>query len=141
MAWSKRLIRSGVQFLRASRQERRLFLEALLLLSATALALRVVGFRRWQSFLARRAPLAGGRDRNAAQTLHLARLAVHSVRRASRFSPWPANCLQQSLTLGWLLGRRGIDTELRIGFRKEGGRFEAHAWVEHRRAVLYDPVS
>jgi hypothetical protein len=139
MAWSKWLIRSGVQFLRASWQERQLFLEALLLLSATALALRVIGFRRWQSFLARRASLAGPRDGNMAQTLHLARLAVHSVRRASRYCPWPASCLQQSLTLVWLLYCRRIDSQLRIGVRKEGGRFEAHAWVEHRGVVLYDP--
>jgi hypothetical protein len=128
-----------MKFLRISRQERQLLLEALILLPTTAVALRVVGFRRWQSFLRRRTPPAGPREKTPTQTRHLACLAVTSVRRASRISPWPANCLQQSLTLGWLLSRQGIDTELRIGVRKEGGQFEAHAWVEHQGTVLYDP--
>jgi hypothetical protein len=128
-----------MRFLRASRQERRLLLEALVLLPVTSIALRVVGFRHWQSFLARRTPHAGPRQGGTKQTLDLASLAVTSVTKASRFSPWPANCLQQSLTLGWLLRRRGIDSQLRIGVRKQGGRFEAHAWVEHEGVVLYDP--
>jgi hypothetical protein len=139
MAWSKRLIRNGVKYLRASRQERWLLLEALVLLPVTSVALWVVGFRRWQAFLARRTPHAGPRQQNPEQTLDLARLAVTSVKKVSRFSPWPASCLQQSLTLGWLLRRRGIDSQLRIGVRKEDGRFEAHAWVEHQGVVLYDP--
>ena len=139
MVWSKLLIRKALKFWRASWQERRLLLEALVLLPVTAVALRVVGFRRWQTFLLRRAPQTGHRQNNAEQTLDLARLAVTSVTRASRFSPWRASCLQQSLTLGWLLRRRGIDSQLRIGVRKEDGRFEAHAWVEHQGVVLYDP--
>jgi hypothetical protein len=139
MAWSKRLIRKALKFWRSPRQERRLLLEALVLLPVTAVALRVVGFRRWQSFLTRRAYSAGPRQNPEEQNMHLAHLAVSSVNKASRFSPWPSSCLQQSLTLGWLLRRRGIDSQLRIGVRKAAGRFEAHAWVEHGGVVLYDP--
>ena len=40
--------------------------------------------------------------------------------------------------LWWLLRRRGIAAELRIGARKEVERFEAHAWVEVDSAVLND---
>ena len=40
--------------------------------------------------------------------------------------------------LWWLLRRRGIAAELRIGARKEFERFEAHAWVEVDSAVLND---
>ena len=40
------------------------------------------------------------------------------------------NCLEQSLVLWWLLRRRGIAADLRIGARKDSDRFEAHAWVE-----------
>jgi hypothetical protein len=40
--------------------------------------------------------------------------------------------------LWWLLRRRGIATELRIGARKEFERFEAHAWVEVDAEVLND---
>ena len=40
--------------------------------------------------------------------------------------------------LWWLAARRGIPAELRIGARKQAGRFEAHAWVEMGNVVLND---
>lgn len=40
-------------------------------------------------------------------------------------------CLRQSLVLQWLLGRRGITADLRIGVRKELDGLHAHAWLEH----------
>jgi len=43
--------------------------------------------------------------------------------------------------LWWLLRRRGIAAELRIGARKEFDRFEAHAWVEADSAVLNDATA
>lgn len=42
------------------------------------------------------------------------------------------------MTLWWLLRREGVDPELRIGARKESGKFEAHAWVELDGQVLND---
>jgi len=42
------------------------------------------------------------------------------------------------MVLWWLLQARGIAADLRIGARKETGRFEAHAWVETGGAVLND---
>jgi len=48
------------------------------------------------------------------------------------------NCLERSLTLWWLLGRHGIETELRIGARTVLGQFEAHAWVERDGIALND---
>jgi len=44
------------------------------------------------------------------------------------------------LTLWWLLGRQGIASELRIGVRKEQGRFEAHSWVEYEGVTLNDEL-
>ena len=48
---------------------------------------------------------------------------------ASRHLPLDASCLRQSLLIWWLLLRRGLAAELRIG---AGNReeFLAHAWVE-----------
>jgi hypothetical protein len=42
----------------------------------------------------------------------------------------PENCLVRSLCLQWLLRRRGVASELRIGARLVGGQLESHAWVE-----------
>ncbi|MBE0625932.1 MAG: lasso peptide biosynthesis B2 protein [Burkholderiales bacterium] len=49
---------------------------------------------------------------------------------AGDHGPWPSTCLTRSLLLGWLLHRRGVPSELRIGVRLDEGRLEAHAWVE-----------
>lgn len=58
-------------------------------------------------------------------------IALGAVRRARRHGPYSGTCLSQSLALRWLLGRAGIETELCFGARREQGRFEAHAWLEH----------
>ena len=58
---------------------------------------------------------------------------------ADRHSPMRGTCLERSLALWWLLGRRGITTQLRIGARKSEGKFEAHAWVERNGEVIGEP--
>ena len=65
---------------------------------------------------------------------------------AIKVGPWWPKCLLRSLTLGWLLSRRGIPFVIRIGVpvdtvaakTKHSGDFQAHAWVEHAGIVLND---
>jgi hypothetical protein len=57
---------------------------------------------------------------------------------AARHSFFRSNCLVQSLTLQRLLRRRGIKSQLRIGVRRQQGRFEAHAWVEFAGVPMND---
>ena len=58
------------------------------------------------------------------------------VSAAARFPmPW-ARCLQQSLALCLWLTRQGLQPELKIGVRRMGTDFEAHAWVEYCGEVL-----
>ncbi len=52
------------------------------------------------------------------------------VNTAAGHSPFPATCLTRSLLLVWLLNRRGVKSDLRIGVRLTQGALEAHAWVE-----------
>jgi len=61
---------------------------------------------------------------------------VYAAERHGLFRP---TCLALSLTLWWLLERQGIESHLRVGIRKEGGKFEAHAWVERDGAALNEP--
>ncbi len=61
------------------------------------------------------------------------KLAVHLNRLigyASRLHISGMTCLHRSLTLGWMLNRRGVPAEIRIGVRDARGTFSAHAWVE-----------
>ena len=56
-----------------------------------------------------------------------------------RHSPMRSTCLERSLTLWWLLARKGVTTQLRIGARKSEGKFEAHAWVERNGKAIGEP--
>ncbi len=58
---------------------------------------------------------------------------------AARYSLSPGTCLQQSVTLWWLLAREDISSELRIGVRRPDETFKAHAWVEVQELVVNDP--
>ena len=122
------------RFWRLEAHERRLLVAALLMLPLTRLALRVVGFRRWQSFLTRFVPHSS----QAAPANAAARGAqtARMVRAAAREGLGRPNCLSRSLVLWWLLARQGFPAELRIGARKKDAALEAHAWVELAGRVL-----
>jgi hypothetical protein len=64
------------------------------------------------------------------------RAACRMVIAALRYSFLQYTCLEESLTLWYLLRKQGIEACLRIGVRKENEKFEAHAWVEHRGEAL-----
>ena len=77
--------------------------------------------------------LPPGPTGNLPEAKHLseARVAARMVSVAARHGVYRTNCLKQSLVLWWLLGRRGISSEIKIGVNKEGaGPLNAHAWVE-----------
>jgi hypothetical protein len=109
-------------------------------LSLVALGLRWLGLRRVQALLAWLAPLPAARLEPPSPAAHLdqARRLATLVKQAAAGAPRPLTCLPQALTLWWLLRRRGLLTDLRLGVRKTGGSFEAHAWVEYEGVVLND---
>ena len=125
------------RFWRLSGFERGIALEAAAALVATWVGLRLAGFRRWQAALAWFAPPPAAyiTEQNSVNS---ARMIARMEQSAANHLFFRANCLEQSLTLSWLLHRRGIAAELRIGARKDAGRFEAHAWVESNGVVLND---
>jgi hypothetical protein len=125
------------RFWRLSGFERGVVLEAAGTLVATWVGLRLTGFRRWQAALAWLAPSRAAY--NTEQSLvNSARAVARMEQSAANHLFFRANCLEQSLALWWLLSRRRIAAELRIGARKDAGRFEAHAWVESSGVVLND---
>jgi hypothetical protein len=110
------------------------FLRAAVMLPLISLSLRFRGFLKTRAFLQKSLPPV---ERPAPpETLEL---VVRMVRAAVRHSLSHPNCLQESLVLWWLLGRQGIASELRVGVRKLGPKFEAHAWVEQDGVALNEP--
>jgi hypothetical protein len=121
--------------------EQRLLARLVLLLPAIGAALRLLGFKRTRDLLARLVPTPADQDRLAgASTADEAQRIARLVAIAAHHGLYRATCLRQSLALWWLLRRRGIPAELRIGVRKDSGDLQAHAWVEHAGAPL-DPGS
>ena len=120
--------------------ERRTVLEAAAAMTATWLGMRVAGSSFCKAALSRVGRMADG-NANAANRAsdletanRLARLQIATARNLF----FPTNCLDRSLALCWMLRRRGMPAELRIGARKEAKQLEAHAWVEVGRVVLND---
>jgi len=114
-----------------SSPEKRSLAASVVLLPLSAAALRFVSLRRWQTFLSK-ATTRRRRHRSCIDksALDAAFETARMVRVASARGPYRGNCLQQSVTLWWLLQRQSIEGKIRFGARKDEGRLGAHAWVE-----------
>ena len=122
------------KFLRLRWRDKRRVVEALGFVLAARCLLVFVPFR-WTVALA---SWLGGRfpARREGDLPQLTRLG-YLIGRVSRFVPG-ATCLTQALAMKWMLMRRRIACQLRIGVAKDAdGVFKAHAWLEtESRRVL-----
>jgi hypothetical protein len=117
------------RFLQLNRKQKRTVLIAGVTLVATHIGLRLFGFRAWRKFLGafgRRPAAELVSDESIDRALAIARLQF-SAEQHLFFRP---SCLEHSLVLQLVLRREGIAAAIRVGGRKQSGRFEAHAWVE-----------
>jgi hypothetical protein len=119
------LMRKWIQQFRAlERPAQRLFLRSSVVLPLISISLRWRGFRKTKASLQHFLSVPFG-SRNPDAEAHQ--------------GIGDPSCLVVSLALWWLLARQGIASELRVGIRKDGGTFEAHAWVECGGATLNEP--
>lgn len=116
------------QFSALERPARGLFLRAFVLLPLISVSLRWRGFRKTKASLQYFLSVPYGSQNPDAQTR--ARLTAQMVRAAAQHGIGNPACLERSVALWWLLARQGIASDLRVGIRKDGETFEAHAWVE-----------
>jgi hypothetical protein len=125
------LIRRLKLFRSLDAADRRLLMEALLLPGLIWLGFRTVGVPRTQALLRSWVLGAGAQKLPPGE----AWLNIRSARRAQgivkRRAGIGGHCLVRSLTLWAMLHRRGVPTDLRVGFRKRDGKFEGHAWLEY----------
>ena len=111
-------------------------LEAASGLLMTRAGLLVAGFRRWKTAVEWLTPVTVTESSPEQLEIDFARALERRLFSAARHLPLGTNCLDQSMTLWWMLRRRGIAGELRFGARKGEARFEAHAWVELGETAL-----
>ena len=107
-----------------TRREWGVVLRSTLALPSLALAVRLAKVSRVQ----RRLAADFGTARGDVGTDRIVRIVSAVTRR----HPYRANCLERSLTLWWLLGRHGVDADLRFGVRPSAvdASPDFHAWVE-----------
>ena len=121
------------KFRRLSGMERGIVCESAALIPAAWVAVRVFGFRvgaALQSQGVRSAP------EPKKEYLKLAECIARLASAAAARLPFQTSCLEQSIALCWMLQRRGMNPQLRVGGRKDAEGFEAHAWVEVEGAAL-----
>jgi hypothetical protein len=116
---------------------RGLFLGASVLLPLVSISLKWRGFRQTKALLERFLTVAHGSTNLDVQARTA--LTARMVRAAGYYGIGHPNCLNLSLALWWLLARQGIASDLRVGVRKAGEKFEAHAWVECGGVPLNEP--
>ena len=115
-----------------------MIIEALLLPISISVGSRVLGVPRVQALLRHWA--AGGNPATVS-AIDLIRNARRAQRIAKRLTGIGGHCLARSLTLWAILLRRGLSTNLRVGFRKRDGKIEGHAWLEYESAPINEKVS
>src|SRR5215469_7156517 len=130
------MMRRWRRFRRLSRFERGIVLEAAAGLLIAWLAVRLLGFRICRAVFKDAGTSARNSKALEANSLNIARRIAHleAVTAVNLF--FRASCLEQSLVLCRMLRRRSMNAAIRIGARKEGDRFEAHAWIEMEGNVV-----
>jgi len=102
--------------------------EAWWLLLASDLCLRLFPFPRVDHLFSPRT--ASALSGSSVGQQDVATRCAWATTAAARRHLWPMRCLTRSLCLRWLLGRRGLPAQLRLGVAREADGLLAHAWVE-----------
>lgn len=138
MGWLKSRRADWRNFRGLSAEEKRLLALSTALLPLLVLAHRFFGLRRVQVVLDQFLPKRGGANEVSPECIRFGLVASRMVQIAAKHGVCRVTCLQKSVLLRWLLARRGIQGDLRIGVRKREGQLEAHAWVELLGQALND---
>lgn len=113
-----------------------MFRRAAILLPWVRCSLRLRGYGKTLASLQKRSSSEVHSMKNQAGSRDQVPATCRMVKAALRYSFVRYTCLEESLTLWYLLRGQGIAACLRIGVRKENQKFEAHAWVEHGGEAL-----
>jgi hypothetical protein len=110
--------------------------------AAAAVTLSVVWIRlHWLGLAAVQRWVAGFRPRSTPiPSPENVRRIASLVGATARHLPFPSTCLTRSIALVLMLKKQGIESQLRIGVRKEGAALAAHAWVEFAGVPVNDTL-
>jgi hypothetical protein len=116
------------KFFHLSNREKLGFFEACLVMVFSIIAIKIVPFR----FLSRclGTHMASSPAVNKATNEQSIYLVQKSIDRVSNNFPYKVICMPEAMTAKLMLARRGIDSTLYMGVKKnESGDLAAHAWL------------
>ncbi len=126
-------MRKLLRFLALGSEDRRTLLQAWCFLLLADVRLRRHSYRQVQAGLAQRRS-----GRAPGDAVAVIRRVARLTDLAARHHLRPMTCLRRALATQRLLAERGIVTQLRIGVRKDGEEFGAHAWLEYAGKPIQD---
>jgi hypothetical protein len=129
------LKRAWLRWRQLTVRQRFTLLEAMALMPLAEIFLGLFRYHTLLAFLEKATPLRKGR---ATMSMAKARKMGELANIAAWRGAYKVTCLRRSLVLWWMLRRRGVDSQVRIGVRMENGEFASHAWVERGGVVLND---
>ncbi|HEV2299762.1 MAG TPA: lasso peptide biosynthesis B2 protein [Candidatus Acidoferrales bacterium] len=127
-----------MSYRRLSKNARHDLLLGFVLVPLAVVFVRLFGVGRWRRVEEERERADGELEGPNTTQINEARAEARMIEAASRHGIARGNCLSRSVALWWLLRRKGINAELRIGARRAGEGLEAHAWVELGGTILND---
>ena len=122
------------RLLRLPLGEKRLLVEAVVLVGVGAAALKVVPLRRLGPLIGRRGASAQAEPGEEGQ--RASRRVRRAIMRAAGNVPWEATCLAQAIAAKAMLRARDVPSTLYFGVAKNDGAVRAHAWVRVGETVI-----
>ena len=116
-------------------QEKTLLAWFIFCLSWVSFSIRFFGYLRTRRSLSRFITQADLHQADAAELVRAQRTA-ELIAIAGRHGLINATCLRQSVLLEYWLQRQHLAAAIKIGVRKAGDLFDAHAWVELNGVAL-----
>ena len=123
------------RFVALPADEQRLLVGLMAALPGIALLVRARGVTGTARLLERASGSGPRREADGADT-HAAQRLAQLASIAGRRGVIAVTCLPQALLVEWILRRRGLSPELRVGVRKQADALDAHAWVELHGVAL-----
>ena len=132
------MIEKFKKFTKLSSEEKKLFLEAYVMLGKMRAAILTISFKR----LTRSLDHKPNKEKTIAlneKDLQVAIMVGQAISRASAYTPWESACLAQSLTAQKMLQKRGIPGVFYLGAAKDEenkSKMKAHAWSQCGETII-----
>ena len=105
---------------------------SVLTLPVVSVLLKLRGFQKTERFMALFSRLGIQPEASPVRVERAARMVSIAAARG----PYKARCLEQAITVWWMLGVMGISSTIRLGVYKSDQSVEAHAWVLHEGIIV-----